>query len=403
MRTVKNAVTPQPIKQVSRTAYVVTHPIGAAENKIIDVALGSGGRRTVGAGRRPSSGVRPRSASRGTVGNGVRAAEATASLEELARLMSVGHQQFAEAQRPLVPEPAPVDATPFREKEWARRKTEAHWWQRRRRRQIRKEARDYGERQAADTYAVAQQGQQERQSAANAEWDALCRGERSAITTALLEAFQDSPSPVQVVDACGSAGTIAVLLPGPHVLPEKMPHTTPTGRLSAKAWPKPDFNEAYAGLLGAHLLAASRRAWAAVPSLSQLRVIGLRETPDARREVLFDVEVRRAAAWNNDGWGASVLEQAERGLNRVGKSREVRAWAQSDLAADIPLMLRPSKRDLHARLHQSFDAAKERLRASLYIEIDESTVPSEDSAAAPQAQQIERGAVRNQGESGQGR
>jgi hypothetical protein len=47
-RTVKNAVTPRPVKQVSRTAYTVRHPVGAADNKLIDVALnaGSGRRRS---------------------------------------------------------------------------------------------------------------------------------------------------------------------------------------------------------------------------------------------------------------------------------------------------------------------------------------------------------------------
>jgi hypothetical protein len=47
-RTVKNAVTPRPVKQVSRAAYTVRHPVGAAENKAIGAALsaGTGHRRT---------------------------------------------------------------------------------------------------------------------------------------------------------------------------------------------------------------------------------------------------------------------------------------------------------------------------------------------------------------------
>jgi hypothetical protein len=41
-RTVKNAVTPRPAKQVSRAAYTVRHPVGAAENKVIGAALNGG-------------------------------------------------------------------------------------------------------------------------------------------------------------------------------------------------------------------------------------------------------------------------------------------------------------------------------------------------------------------------
>ncbi|MGW1750978.1 hypothetical protein ACWCRD_36265 [Streptomyces sp. NPDC002092] len=340
-RTVKNAVTPRPVKQLSRAKYVVTNPIGAAENKIIDAALGSGGRHTPGTGRPSSLGTQAPDASGNMVGSGVRATEAATSLEQLSQLMAVGHQQFNDARRPLIPEPASVDPKPFVESEWARRKIEARWWQRSRRQQIRKQARDYGESQAADVFTRAQRDQQERQSAADAWWGDLCRGERSVVTMALIDAFRDSPSPVEVRDACGSVAIIAVVLPGSKVLPEKMAHTTPTGRLSAKAWPKTEFNQVYAELLGTHLLATIRRVWAAAPSLSDLRIIGLRAGADARREALFDVEVSRASGeWSNDNWGASVLEQARYGLNRVGRSREVRAWSESDLSPDVVPLLR---------------------------------------------------------------
>jgi hypothetical protein len=38
-RTIKNAVTPRPVKQVGRAAYTVRHPIGAVENKAIGAVL----------------------------------------------------------------------------------------------------------------------------------------------------------------------------------------------------------------------------------------------------------------------------------------------------------------------------------------------------------------------------
>jgi hypothetical protein len=43
-RTVKNAVTPRPVRQVSRAAYTATHPVAAAENKVIGAALNGGSR-----------------------------------------------------------------------------------------------------------------------------------------------------------------------------------------------------------------------------------------------------------------------------------------------------------------------------------------------------------------------
>lgn len=45
------------------------------------------------------------------------------------------------------------------------------------------------------------------------------------------------------------------------------------------------------------------------------------------------------------------------------------------------------------------EAAKERLRADLYGGAGESTAPGQDATAAPQPDQIERGAAGNHGES----
>jgi hypothetical protein len=38
-RAVKNTVTPRPVKQASRAVYALGHPVGAAQNKLIDSAL----------------------------------------------------------------------------------------------------------------------------------------------------------------------------------------------------------------------------------------------------------------------------------------------------------------------------------------------------------------------------
>jgi hypothetical protein len=38
-RTVRNAVTPRPVKQPSRAAYMARHPVGAGENKLIEATL----------------------------------------------------------------------------------------------------------------------------------------------------------------------------------------------------------------------------------------------------------------------------------------------------------------------------------------------------------------------------
>jgi hypothetical protein len=47
-RTVANAVVPRPVKQVSRAAYSVRHPVGPAENKAIGAVPNAAGARSQG-------------------------------------------------------------------------------------------------------------------------------------------------------------------------------------------------------------------------------------------------------------------------------------------------------------------------------------------------------------------
>ncbi len=127
-----------------------------------------------------------------------------------------------------------------------------------------------------------------------------------------------------------------VALPGPDVLPAKKAHVTPTGRLSSKAWTKTEFNAVYAELLGAHLLATIREAWAVGRSLTQLRVIGIRNSQLAP-DVLFDIDVDRAhGQWNDDdSWGSVLVQQPRWGLHRTGRTAEVLPWTATSLRPDI--------------------------------------------------------------------
>jgi hypothetical protein len=341
VRTVKHSVTPRPVKQMSRAMYTVTNPLGAAENKVIGAALSGSGKRSAGRQRAVPRTAQATATQSATAG-GVRAAEAAQSADRLAQLMAVQRERFADVQRPVIPAPAAVDAGQFIEAEWARRKAEAPWWQRAKRRQLRAEVEQYARSLAADAHSRAQREHQEQQAAADAWWNALHRGEPAVVTAALKAAFSDNLAPVVVVGTTPSAAALTVLLPGMQVLPEKMAHTTPTGKLSSKAWPKTQLNEVYADLLGAHLLATIREAWAVAPSLANLRIIGVRRATEARLEALFDVEVSRADGhWHDDTWGTVVLSAREQqGLNRFGQSAEVRPWPHEKLRADVLPLLR---------------------------------------------------------------
>jgi hypothetical protein len=240
------------------------------------------------------------------------------------------------AADPMIADPARVDPAPFEREAWARRKNEAHFWQRTKRTQLRTEVRQDAQQRAAQLLAMARAEQAKQQADANAWWDALSKGDEAVLTAALRAAFADNPAPVNVINAAGTAATLVVDLPGPDVLPDKMPHVTPSGRLSSKAWPKTVLNQVYAALLGAHLLATMRETWAVAPSLRNVRVIGIRMGADATHDVVFDLDVDRSGGgWDNDDCGETLLGNAQWGLNRTGTAQEVRPWPLQKLRPDV--------------------------------------------------------------------
>jgi hypothetical protein len=239
VRTARRAVTPRPVRQVSRAVYTVTNPSGAAENKLIGAALNGGRTRSAGAGRSPTHTPPERSVQvspgRAASGGGVRVAEAAASHDRIARLMAVQRQRFAPSRRPLVPDPVPVDSARLAREEWERQKGEVPFWRRAGRRRLRGQVREHARVLAANLADKARAAQQKQQAEADAWWTALNEGEPGVLVPALKAAFVDNPAPVAVISANGPEAILAVVLPGPDVLPARTAHVTPSVRLSRTA------------------------------------------------------------------------------------------------------------------------------------------------------------------------
>jgi hypothetical protein len=188
---------------------------------------------------------------------------------------------------------------------------------------------------ADELYADAVGRAVEEQRRADAWWDALNAGEPLVSRAALEAAFADNPAPVQVVEAAGAAATLAVVLPESSVLPDRRPHVSPAGKLTTKAWTQTEFNDAYADLLGAHLLATLRETWAVAPSIHQARVIGVLAT-EPTSHVLFDLTACRAdGRWNDATRGRALLDAAARGLLRAGRTRAIQAWPADQLSDEV--------------------------------------------------------------------
>lgn len=329
VRTAKNAVTPRPVRTVSRAIYTVTNPLGAAENAVIDAVLNVGNGRS----SQSSSAVNGRSTVAGPAYFAPSRADiASQSQYQLAQLMSVQRLRFAPIPRPQLALPVESDPSDAVATEWRRRRREVSIWKRQQRKLLKAQV-DAGVRAAYQhQHHEAVERAQHQHAETTAWWSALQSGDPRVLSAALITAFADNPAPVSLGPVTSTSAVLLLFLPGTNVLPEKMAHVTPTGRLSSKAWPKSEFNSVYGQLLGAHLLATIREAYAIGPSLNALQIIGVSESSST--DVYFDIAINRASYnYTDDHSGETILSSEPYGFRRTGKAGSILPWPPEQLPA----------------------------------------------------------------------
>ncbi len=256
--------------------------------------------------------------------------------------MAVEALRFASATRPIVPPPVPVASAPVIAQEWRRRKAGIGLWERGKRRELRMrigiEVRAEVDRRFDEACRDVRRCQDE----ADRWWNALNDGDPVVLAAVLSNAFAYARLPVRVAATDGRSAVLILTMPGLDVLPKKIPHVTPTGRLASKAWPATEVNAAYQRLLGGYMLATVRQAWAVGPPLRQLRIIGVRYQT-AGAQVYFDVSVDRYAMdWDSNTTGAALLRTAPGGLKTSGTAGRVRPWPKDAIPEETLAMIRRS-------------------------------------------------------------
>lgn len=258
-----------------------------------------------------------------------------------AGLFQVRDRQFDPASMRLVAEPVAPDEEQMLAQAWlASGDTRPPVWKRPARRRLREHLAEEVARVARNQYDQARETAAAKRATAAREWVGLLAGDPGTPHAALTRAFQDAALPVRIIAAGRYAAEVAVVLPDVAALPAKQAHVTPTGRPSARAWPKGELHQTYADLIAEHLAAVARQAWATAPSLRNLTVLGLRgaATPDTATdtgpgpEVLFHATLTRPAhIQTRQGDAEHALATGTVPLRRVGRTRAVTGWVVKDL------------------------------------------------------------------------
>lgn len=331
--TAKRALIPAPVRKARRMVYMATNPVGAAQNALVNSVFRSFDEYNRVKARSYSS----RSTSQG-VGYyvGEREAVGIESHNLIQELLKVERERFQDISRPIISPPEPVSSHPYFAAEMKNRRGEYKFYQFAQKKIIIQESWKVADAQAKARFSELEKERDVEQAKVDAWWALLNEGECQVLTDALKLAFSDNQAQVIIQKAQGKEAYLVLVLPDIEVLPEKRMNITPTGRVSSKKWTIAEKNEVYGQLLGAHLIATLREAWAVAPSLMRIRIVGIDQHKAVGEGTLFDVTVlREDGRWDDDSWGEAILVMARFGLKYKGKSKEIVPWSAKELPIDF--------------------------------------------------------------------
>lgn len=326
VRTVRRAVTPRPIKQLRRTAYTITNPLGAIEGVFEDAVVDALRPRRRASTRRPPS-----------AGTGAdRYATAAAENDVFAAALSL-HLVKVEAAAPTEPAPPP----PLNER-WVRRQLRANAVKGTSlfKRKERKAARATAE--AVATYEIV--GEQRRREALcdrqqqhlQEAFAALLKNDTSVTLAAAQAALAKLPLQCEAIACDPLQIDVLVTYPTLAVVPERDVKMTPTGRPSTRNRSQTERNDLYAEALASAALAATKVVMAALPAIPTARILIIVEDETRVDPVLLAV-IARGGLPRADQTSAlkSLAEAGSLALVRKGRTRKVMPLPENKLVAEM--------------------------------------------------------------------
>jgi hypothetical protein len=189
----------------------------------------------------------------------------------------------------LLPSPTRPDPAPFIAAREKQAFDELSVFDRAKRRDAQRWARDAGQHDADAQWEQARRTHLEHQQTATQWWDKLLAHDETTVHETLEDAFEDNQSPAACIDVgkdlstpAGTRYATVLIIYGPvDLVPEKQPDTTSAGRPTLRKRTQSARNDFYVQALGSTVLATVREGLAVAPSVTELRVVVLRRDPGA--------------------------------------------------------------------------------------------------------------------------
>lgn len=187
------------------------------------------------------------------------------------------HRHSVDPVAPPVAPPAPaVDEAAIREKYRADALRGIGFWKHAERVAAEKQAAADADAEIAAEHAELERRRQATQAELDARWKELLTNDTDVVLATLNEAFESGGMHAAAVSVDGAEASIAVIVPGEDVVPERLPSTTAAGNISLRKPTKIEAAGLYLTAICGHAIAAVRESLAVAPGLAAVRVVVVR-------------------------------------------------------------------------------------------------------------------------------
>lgn len=262
-------------------------------------------------------------------------------------LLTLHHEEFQAAVKPVLPLPARPDVEALIEARKQQALDGVSIFDRDARRQATQWAQDTGRHDAEQQWQQALAQHTEQQQALTEQWNKLIAHDSDVVHDILEDAFEDNQSPAACLDVgkdlSSAAGirfaTVLVMFGAADQIPERQPALTPSGQPTLRKRTKSDRNDLYVKALGSTVLATVKEGFAVAPSVNEFRVVVLRKDPQASTpagyvEWIYAARFPRqwttSLPWQSLNPGELLLQAPDAQLRRQGAAGNVVGLALHD-------------------------------------------------------------------------
>jgi hypothetical protein len=262
--------------------------------------------------QRLDDGPSPAGAAARRLGSAAKAEQARDIAEALLQVAQLHRAEFPPAGPRTAPPPAEPDEAAIRQRHLARATDGISIFRRSQRRAARAAAEEAAAAEVQVARAAAGQDALARQAELDRGWRALLANDEPAVRGELERAFDDNDAPVKIVAVEQAVVALRVHVPGPGVLPERMPGVTAAGNVSLRKMTRTQSAQIYRALVAGMVLVTVKEALAAAPGTTAVRITAVRDAGDGLAappaaetliEAGFDRRAIEGVRWSEqDAW-----------------------------------------------------------------------------------------------------